>query len=429
MTMVRRRVILLTFVVAYCIIAPLLIFYAIGWRYNFHNNHIEHVGAILIETNPRGATVYLNGQQRAAQTPATIKNLLSDKYSVKLSKQGYYSWMTTISVTSSETSRITNVSLLPEPHTDQAIAAPAGINPFMISPDMSMFALMVDNSIEIFSTNVMQRVSHNQTQSKIRSISWSRNSASILAELESGIFIVIDANTGLITSQLELPANEPVKHAEWSNSENEIIFASSETATYRINLFQKTTTKRFDADQIIYATDLYAFQQSDNRINILNSTGLLATNTSFPFCTDLQVIDYSSTVSLIFCPSNSKLYIFNSAEKTLEQFETEVRGIDIQAGEDDAIYFNKHEIFKWNIQTNKKELLLRTSYEITSANSFLDKKYVLFVQNGIIRAIQAEGPERNSYDLPYSNTLQVFANSSASNVLVREAEQIYTLQF
>ena len=102
MTLRYRRIIYLVFIAVFLIIAPIITLYSTGYRYNFKKNKIEKTGILNIDSQPRGALIYLNGQYQN-KTPARFTNLLPDRYQVKVEKDGYYPWQKDLEVKSNLT--------------------------------------------------------------------------------------------------------------------------------------------------------------------------------------------------------------------------------------------------------------------------------------------------------------------------------------
>lgn len=92
MKLLSRRLLALSFVLAFLVGAPLLIFYAVGYRYQWGKNNVVQTGTIVFSTIPRGATIILNGSPLDQKTPATLTGLTPGDYAIRLEKDGYLSW-------------------------------------------------------------------------------------------------------------------------------------------------------------------------------------------------------------------------------------------------------------------------------------------------------------------------------------------------
>ncbi len=95
-----RVIILLILAIIFFIASPVLILWAVGYRWNPKKNFIEKTGLLYVKTEPSGAVVYLNDKERKERTPARIKFLLPDNYNLKISKENYIPYEKTVAVRS-----------------------------------------------------------------------------------------------------------------------------------------------------------------------------------------------------------------------------------------------------------------------------------------------------------------------------------------
>ena len=53
-----RLLLLIAFIAAFFIIAPIIIMYTAGYRYDWQNGLLKETGAISVDVEPKNATVY-----------------------------------------------------------------------------------------------------------------------------------------------------------------------------------------------------------------------------------------------------------------------------------------------------------------------------------------------------------------------------------
>src|SRR6185295_4991598 len=92
MKIITRRVIAFVFALLFVVAAPLLLLYAIGYRYSSKTHSFIKTGTFVISTIPEGADIYLNDQKYSSATPSTITSVPPATYELKLEKNGYYPW-------------------------------------------------------------------------------------------------------------------------------------------------------------------------------------------------------------------------------------------------------------------------------------------------------------------------------------------------
>lgn len=98
MNLFHRRLIYITFIFVFLLLAPLVLLYASGFRYNFQKNLFQKTGALTIDTNPDNAEVWLDGKLFKAHSPTRVTDLLPKEYNIKISKAEYLDWQKKINV-------------------------------------------------------------------------------------------------------------------------------------------------------------------------------------------------------------------------------------------------------------------------------------------------------------------------------------------
>lgn len=99
------------FALVFVVVAPILVFYTAGYRINPKKISIERNGTLLIDSEPAGARIFLNGQQQRPVTAATIQDVVPGPYTVKLELDGFVSWEKTLDVRSEQATFADHVRL------------------------------------------------------------------------------------------------------------------------------------------------------------------------------------------------------------------------------------------------------------------------------------------------------------------------------
>lgn len=124
MTKKSRTVLFLILLFLFIIIAPMIIFYAEGYRFDFENRKIIETGGIFIKTYPGEADIVINGDggkvTSAFSRSAFIQNITPGTYNIIISKENYLPWEKNIEVQEKKVSEI-NVSLFLKENTKNLI--------------------------------------------------------------------------------------------------------------------------------------------------------------------------------------------------------------------------------------------------------------------------------------------------------------------
>lgn len=107
-----RLAIMFTLIAAFFIIAPILILYTTGYRYDPATRTILQTGALSIDVEPQDAVVFLNDVAIQKQMPLRLSNRTPGQYRVRIKAPGYHAWETIVPVESKRTTYIRNLTLL-----------------------------------------------------------------------------------------------------------------------------------------------------------------------------------------------------------------------------------------------------------------------------------------------------------------------------
>lgn len=88
----HRRILPWIFAVIFFMAAPALVFYTAGYRWNTKKNKVERNGTLIIDSQPAGAKILLNGVDTQETTPITLQNAAPGQYLIRLEKDGYHPW-------------------------------------------------------------------------------------------------------------------------------------------------------------------------------------------------------------------------------------------------------------------------------------------------------------------------------------------------
>lgn len=101
MTLKKRRIILGVSIMALFIIAPVVLFYSMGYRIN-ENLQIVEVGGLYVSSPLRNTEIFINNKEKKTpgmlQNGIFLKNLKPGNYSILINKEGYYPWAKELAV-------------------------------------------------------------------------------------------------------------------------------------------------------------------------------------------------------------------------------------------------------------------------------------------------------------------------------------------
>lgn len=118
MKLPTRRALFWASVAVFAVLAPLVAGYALGYRFDFTRGGVVRTGALLVETEPGGAAVHIDGtfvKHTGAILSATalVRDLAPRSHRVRIEKSGYRSWEKEIEIQPAIVTEIRHVRLWP----------------------------------------------------------------------------------------------------------------------------------------------------------------------------------------------------------------------------------------------------------------------------------------------------------------------------
>jgi len=110
-----RKILFYLFFALYLVLCPIIILYALGYIFTPKvEEGFAKTGLIHIETLPSNALISIAGKRYAEKTPATIRNLLSGQYDIKILLRGHRPWERNVEVEPGKAVNFEKVLLLPQ---------------------------------------------------------------------------------------------------------------------------------------------------------------------------------------------------------------------------------------------------------------------------------------------------------------------------
>ncbi len=98
-----RRILFYIFLFGFLISAPLAVLYTAGYRYHVGSGMIVKTGVLSMESNPKGAAIFIDGVEAKEKTPAVVDTIIPGEHTIQILKDGYLPWEKTLGVLSNQT--------------------------------------------------------------------------------------------------------------------------------------------------------------------------------------------------------------------------------------------------------------------------------------------------------------------------------------
>lgn len=412
MSFAARRVLFIFFLLAFFLITPLVMLYAAGYKFTLSASHpfqIQKTGMLIVDTEPKGARIYLNGEPQQffinklfskdegyMTSPAKIKNLLPGEYDVRISMSGYMDWQKKLAIKAGESTFAEDVYLFknnpPIPLLIDEIQETA------ISPNRKFLAVKTAEAIKIINleNEGVTSFDNNATGSPIL---WSSNSKNI---------IVGRHTYGINKEKIDLTKTTEARAAnfKWDYKDDKIYYLNEEGSLIAIksyDFFTLSTKTLFISkpaeeiiDYFVKNDNIYIL----NKINEITKLSIydqknLAASIELSDSNDYSFINHDNNYLNLLNKSLHKIYLINPQPNTQIKEIIDANKIS-WISDNQYVAANDFEIWLSDISNGNKTLLTRISSPIKEVIWHPSNNYILFSTDNYISTIELDDREKRN---------------------------------
>lgn len=459
-----KKLLFISLVAIFLVITPLIVFYSLGWRFNWKEKSIEQPGAFYFKVLPRSAQIYLNSKEKKNTDflfgSVLIENLSAKNYNIEIKKQGYKEWKKNLEIENGKVTEAKNIILIPE--NNDFKNASEKLKNFWVSQNQKQMVMQEESenswslsffdqeknekfpitaAKDIFSTKGAPLLLKNsQEKAELKDLRFSFDGKKILLEVKfnsQNFFYVINVDKNPFSIEyLALPSNVDYIDFYPSNSQS--------LAYLRENCLFKTN----GSSQELIEKDILSLFISGNNIYYLTGQGYLYQTNSLFFQKEklnYSVLDIKKGVEYkiyyfndyLFIKENNSLYQLDKRSSKLNLVFDNVLNIDFSKDEKKMAIFNEKELWVLYLkdiqeQPEKKEgekdFLTRFSEGISYV-SWLTDHYVVFLGNKTIKISEIDNRgELNIYNIGVFEEPQVYWNKEYKKLFVKDKTNFYYLE-
>lgn len=470
MTKRTRTILFSTCIVLFLIIAPSMVLYSQGYRFDFDSRKIVQTGGLFFKVWPKSAKIYLDGKLKKKTDflfgSALIENLLPGKYEIQIKKEGFHLWKKTLEVREKQVTELKNVFLIPENPTFNVLAK--NVDYFWVSPDKKkiIFKGIGENGWALkileLETGVITHLFDEKDFKKekgagveILDLKYSPDSKKILLKIEEDkeekyfISSIEEAPANLIPLDF-LDSNPPTtprsQPTHPKKGEREISFNPGNPQ----KIFFSRGDKLFEADflkkekrQIL--ENLITSEISDKNIFFVSDEGFL-------FKTDLSgviqerlnsepfVLKNEAQYQIhlkgkdIFLLENDVVYFLNKDSEKFEKLFEGIENLEISPDFKKIVYFSDHEIWILFLEeildqpqkkAGEKLFLTRFSEKIDKV-FWYTSHYLIFNVGNNIKVAEVDDRDRiNIVDLAEFKEPKIFFNEVGKKLYVLDGRNLF----
>lgn len=402
-----RRLIYAIFIILFVIIAPLMVFYTIGFRYNWQKSKIEQVGVLLLDVKPPSSQLFLDNALLPESRPLRLPDLLPNYYLVRAEKQGYFAWQKNLEVRSQESTVVYDIVLFKNQPPKFLLAG--RLQTFSLSPSESLMVFIKNNTV--FSRNLK----NNQTET-LAILPYEIDEPKIIWSPNERFFIVRSQKNASFAIVSALKKNKviswhtfdlgPLSNAQWGD-DNEHLYGLAEAknrALYKIN-FANNTKKEIDKEVISFQVidgRIYLTKNTQDKTHLYRYRQNLLTREPLEEIAPLPLGSYfikdirNNFLSVL--DEKNQIYLIDLGDSKQPLWQLNGRYLSWGEGAKNNFlyYYDDEQLWLFNPKTKKSEMLTRLSGQLKQVLPIPRLPYlVLRVNNDLFLTELDDRGERN----------------------------------
>ena len=445
MTHRTRNVLFIILFILFLITAPIVVFYSLGWRFNWETKRIVQTGVFYFRVWPKNAQLYIDGDFKDKTdfffNSISVSDLLSGKYKIEIKKGDYYDWRKTLEIKKREITEAKNIVLIPKNPAFNIIAEQ--VTDFFFSTNERKIILKQEDnktwSLKLFDleknikSHLIEERDISKQEVEIINLEFSHNSKIVLLELglkENIQYYILEIEkTPAKLTQLNFL--DSVEEIEFHPGNSERLFISQTIKDKKTNEQIKILNEVDITNQEILPTileNIITYSITDNKIYCLDNSGsIFKTNFIGEEKEKLNILPLSIKEetryeiiilgSQIFLQENNVLYIFNKTQKSFEKFFEPIKDQSLSPDYKKIVYFNDYEIYILFLEkqydqpekeTNEQLFLTRFSEKIENLFWYTNY-YLIFNLGDKIKVIEIDERDKiNIYILAQFKNPEIF---------------------
>jgi len=391
-----RDYLFILFIILFIIITFFVSIYAMGYSFNLHwplrfDQVFQKTGMLIIDSEPEGAVVYLNGERLRQSflldigrsdtlTPNKIKNLAPGEYTLRLEKEDYWPLEKKIEIYPGQTTFAENFILFKRSlPLNLSLCSPQKVE---ISPDKKNIILPVEGTAINLKTEIKSNLGGQSSNGEIQ---WSKDGAQVL--FAGQIFNLNGSPSNYKLSQLGKEAS----NFYWDESEKKIYYQADQRINCVLTENNTISTILSGSDYAAYMVGnglIYTIEKQDNKMYLKvydANTSILKNSLNMP-TGEYRFFQDEYRISLYDYKQKSLYLLNNLAQQPINK---QIRPVVSWQWLSPSLlmWYNDFEIYSFDLNNNRQELLIRVSETITGAVWNRSKNYLVYSDANQIKII------------------------------------------
>lgn len=418
-----RLILFLICLILFLIIAPLIVFYSLGYRIQWDpltgGIKISRTGGLFLNVWPNQAEVYLDSELKKETDfffgSALIENLLPQKYKIQVRRSGFHPWEKQLEIEEKKVTAAKNIILFPQ-----------NPNFTVVGKDIEQFWFLADER-----KIIIKEISKTE--------GWALKLYDLERELKSHLARERDFYQGG-ADLLELEFSEDSKNISLE------IGLKEQIKCFLLNIERIPPLITEEKKDSLPLENIITYQKFNEEVYYLGDLGhLFKTDKTFKPKTKLTEVPFSILPEteykleifedFIFLKEDKTLYFFNVVSKSFEKFFEPTNALKLSPDSKKIVYFSDYEIWILFLKEKESQLpkeagekvfLMRLSEKIQDV-SWLNSDYLIFTVENKIKITEIDERDKiNIIDFAQFEQPEVSFNQTNKKIYLLGNNVLYS---
>ena len=406
-----RKLLFLFFVLAFLVITPLVSLYAAGYKISLSGKILQKTGMLIIDSNPDEATILIDNkvqqnflnkirskfsasnEKNIIKTPAKIKSLIPGEYTVKLVKDGYWSWEKKLQIYPGNSTFAEDIVMfrnnLPQPIISEEI------NNLKESPNKKTLAFIGSDKYYTYNTDNEEMLFYTKDKNTKNKIKWLNDEMLLFDNL---LFSLDSWNKPDDLSSILKNIKNPNIQLKDPNT----IYYQKNNHIIELNLKNKAIKTILQSpkilDYLIKDNLIYTIEKINNNIFLIvyNNKNIIR-KINLNYDDNYVFVNAKSKLINIYNKKYDTLYLVEALNyySPLKETINDVLN-SFWVSDNKLVYYNDYEIWIYDLVNNKKILLTRISEKINNVLWHPSNNYIIYSSNQSLFTIELDNRDKYS---------------------------------
>lgn len=436
MTLFTRRILYTSATALFVAIAPAVIFYAQGYRFDPRSVRVLKTGAIRLQTSPRTLQVSIDGKAFKRASPSLLRNLLPGNYTVTLQSVGYQPWSGNVKISANSVSALDADLIRSNP--DRLSLGFERVLATAFNPAKNSLAILSGRSTDMvigvleLDKAVYQNLARipSQPQADVV-IAWSSHGKFLAVNQPGRTLSLIKPDDGTAV-RLPIGADLPYQKIIWDPANDNLLYGLADQSLWQIDAFaQKTRVVAspnivdigFDRSSLWAVRDL----ETASQLQLLNPFGHNSVNRRY---TIYQPVSGLLTVSSnrFLVQSRDQVIALDAETQTLRSLTLSTVSQTLPSRDAKRVLLvNREEVWLADLSALTFSLVGRYT-DLNGAGWTPSEDTVLLSANGALLAVSLSNPAARAGSLPDFPNVEHLFMLNESDVVVLERNSVEVIK-